>query len=488
MHDLLADERPWAMALWPCAPLNSMALSATSMFVLPLSLSQYYTEEREDRASKHPFIKWFRTHCAGRPSKTSGWSSFPSLPACLPPALSRQKSILNMKKVSSGHGYVERCREGGGALCWGSELPRRAGGAENSGSGKRTVKKSSGEHTHTHTHTGHLPIPKCQQEGPGGCDMPRPLRLARCCAGTQRCWQGAHLACVAKTLFRKAVFPEIAHAYCHTEHTQTCARARAFFLPDHTCAYIHACLPSPQSTLIKILTSELKPENGGVTRHPNLRVAYVAQHAFHHLEECLDISPARYILRRYSGGEDKGAQIVDGGGGAVAPLWCPGVKLAILGPKFPHCKQWVQSFCSAGRPWGRACVLLGEYRQCVSCPLCEPFSGTGSASHASFVQGGLLGRPCVFCCCIGANALLPLNRPAQRIHVLVCMCVGASISCTGSKHHAHALSFQGGGKQGASPDEWGGVGQDQEAGACMRVCVFHGPGFSSGWPFCESQY
>ncbi|KAF5838008.1 elongation factor EF-3 [Dunaliella salina] len=60
-----------------------------------------------------------------------------------------------------------------------------------------------------------------------------------------------------------------------------------------------------KSTLIKILTSELKPENGGVTRHPNLRVAYVAQHAFHHLEQCLDISPARYILRRYSGGEDK---------------------------------------------------------------------------------------------------------------------------------------------------------------------------------------
>ena len=60
-----------------------------------------------------------------------------------------------------------------------------------------------------------------------------------------------------------------------------------------------------KSTLIKILTSELKPNEGVVQRHPNLRVAYVAQHAFHHLEECLDISPARYILRRYCGGEDK---------------------------------------------------------------------------------------------------------------------------------------------------------------------------------------
>ncbi|KAL6762833.1 elongation factor EF-3 [Haematococcus lacustris] len=60
-----------------------------------------------------------------------------------------------------------------------------------------------------------------------------------------------------------------------------------------------------KSTLIKILTAELKPQDGVVTRHPNMRLAYVAQHAFHHLEEHLDISPSRYILRRYSGGEDK---------------------------------------------------------------------------------------------------------------------------------------------------------------------------------------
>mmetsp|Transcript_4668 Transcript_4668/g.14084 ORF Transcript_4668/g.14084 Transcript_4668/m.14084 type:complete len:488 (-) Transcript_4668:33-1496(-) len=60
-----------------------------------------------------------------------------------------------------------------------------------------------------------------------------------------------------------------------------------------------------KTTLIKILCAELKPQEGKVDRHPNLRVAYVAQHAFHHLEENLDISPVRYILRRYLGGEDK---------------------------------------------------------------------------------------------------------------------------------------------------------------------------------------
>lgn len=82
------------------------------------------------------------------------------------------------------------------------------------------------------------------------------------------------------------------HTHAHARIRTHARTARASFCPL-------------QSTLIKILTSELKPENGGVSRHPNLRVAYVAQHAFHHLEECLDISPARYILRRYSGGEDK---------------------------------------------------------------------------------------------------------------------------------------------------------------------------------------
>lgn len=60
-----------------------------------------------------------------------------------------------------------------------------------------------------------------------------------------------------------------------------------------------------KSTLIKILTAELKPQEGKVDRHPNMRLAYVAQHAFHHLEEHLELSPNRYILRRYSGGEDK---------------------------------------------------------------------------------------------------------------------------------------------------------------------------------------
>lgn len=37
--------------------------------------------------------------------------------------------------------------------------------------------------------------------------------------------------------------------------------------------------------MIKILTGELEPQDGMVWKHPNLRVAYVAQHAFHHIEQ-----------------------------------------------------------------------------------------------------------------------------------------------------------------------------------------------------------
>jgi len=60
-----------------------------------------------------------------------------------------------------------------------------------------------------------------------------------------------------------------------------------------------------KSTMIKILTGELVPQTGEVWRHPNARVAYVAQHAFHHIEDHLDKTPNEYIRWRYANGEDK---------------------------------------------------------------------------------------------------------------------------------------------------------------------------------------
>jgi elongation factor 3 len=62
-----------------------------------------------------------------------------------------------------------------------------------------------------------------------------------------------------------------------------------------------------KSTLVKLLTGELVPNTGMVWRHPDLRVAYVAQHAFHHVEQHLDKTPSEYIQWRYATGEDREA-------------------------------------------------------------------------------------------------------------------------------------------------------------------------------------
>mmetsp|Transcript_25748 Transcript_25748/g.33738 ORF Transcript_25748/g.33738 Transcript_25748/m.33738 type:complete len:1268 (-) Transcript_25748:328-4131(-) len=62
-----------------------------------------------------------------------------------------------------------------------------------------------------------------------------------------------------------------------------------------------------KSTLIKLLVGETKPDGdiGKVWRHHNLRIAYVAQHSFHHVEQHLEESPVAYMQWRFGGGEDK---------------------------------------------------------------------------------------------------------------------------------------------------------------------------------------
>ena len=60
-----------------------------------------------------------------------------------------------------------------------------------------------------------------------------------------------------------------------------------------------------KSTLIKVLLGELVPETGDIYKHPNLRVAYISQHAFKNIEEHLDKTPVQYIQWRYSSGVDK---------------------------------------------------------------------------------------------------------------------------------------------------------------------------------------
>ncbi|WFC96088.1 [NU+] prion formation protein 1 [Malassezia brasiliensis] len=60
-----------------------------------------------------------------------------------------------------------------------------------------------------------------------------------------------------------------------------------------------------KSTLIKVLTGEIVPTEGKVEKHPNLRVALMAQHAFHHLEQHLEKTACQYITWRYQDGHDR---------------------------------------------------------------------------------------------------------------------------------------------------------------------------------------
>merc|ERR1711874_430566 len=60
-----------------------------------------------------------------------------------------------------------------------------------------------------------------------------------------------------------------------------------------------------KSTAIKLLIGELKPDSGTIWRHQNMRLAYVAQHAFHHLEKHLDKTAVDYILWRFAGADDR---------------------------------------------------------------------------------------------------------------------------------------------------------------------------------------
>jgi len=59
-----------------------------------------------------------------------------------------------------------------------------------------------------------------------------------------------------------------------------------------------------KSTMIKCLLGELKPTSGTIMKVQGCRIAYMAQHAFHHLEEHLDKSATQYVLNRFAGGED----------------------------------------------------------------------------------------------------------------------------------------------------------------------------------------
>merc|ERR1719158_979688 len=60
-----------------------------------------------------------------------------------------------------------------------------------------------------------------------------------------------------------------------------------------------------KSTAIKVLVGEQKPTSGTIWKAAGLRMAYVAQHAFHHLEKHMQETPTQYIMWRFAGNDDK---------------------------------------------------------------------------------------------------------------------------------------------------------------------------------------
>ncbi|KAK5658286.1 hypothetical protein OQA88_2261 [Cercophora sp. LCS_1] len=60
-----------------------------------------------------------------------------------------------------------------------------------------------------------------------------------------------------------------------------------------------------KSTLINVLTGELIPTAGEIYQHENIRIAYIKQHAFAHIDNHLDSTPSEYIQWRFQTGEDR---------------------------------------------------------------------------------------------------------------------------------------------------------------------------------------
>ncbi|KIH92589.1 elongation factor 3 [Sporothrix brasiliensis 5110] len=60
-----------------------------------------------------------------------------------------------------------------------------------------------------------------------------------------------------------------------------------------------------KSTLVNVLTGELIPTAGEIYQHENIRIAYIKQHAFAHIDNHLDKTPSEYIQWRFRTGEDR---------------------------------------------------------------------------------------------------------------------------------------------------------------------------------------
>ena len=63
-----------------------------------------------------------------------------------------------------------------------------------------------------------------------------------------------------------------------------------------------------KTTLVRMIVGDTQPSNSSECRffiHHNLRIAYVSQHAFYHVEQHVENSPASYIQWRFKEGYDR---------------------------------------------------------------------------------------------------------------------------------------------------------------------------------------
>ncbi len=84
--------------------------------------------------------------------------------------------------------------------------------------------------------------------------------------------------------------------------------AGAFHAQPRRCApLLNPAALAGKTTLLKLLVGDLQPTLGvgEVWKHHNLRVAYIAQHSMHHLEDHVESTPLAYIQDRFYLGRDK---------------------------------------------------------------------------------------------------------------------------------------------------------------------------------------
>jgi len=100
-----------------------------------------------------------------------------------------------------------------------------------------------------------------------------------------------------------------------------------------------------KSTLIKVLTGEMEASSGIVWRHPNCRIAYVAQHAFHHIEKHLDLTPNQVRAARDNASARTAAQPLAAPSSCLTGS-CPRLCADLSRAHTDHCRPLARQLCT----------------------------------------------------------------------------------------------------------------------------------------------